>query len=156
MKKLVDFFAVHDMMLFIMIKAISGKLVCGFAAALIISLALFIFSSRSSKRIISSTLEIVEYDLASSFLIINADRDAYQSHLAILLILELIDVALEEGREPEMTLVDESVSVISDNRDQVRERFDRFYSLNADDFIDESSLAAVRFLQSVLYRHGRI
>ena len=139
----VDFFAVHDMMLLVMIKAISGKLVCGFATALIISLALFIFSSRSSKRIISSTLEIVEYDLASSFLIINADRDAYQSNLAILLILELIDVALEEGREPEMTLVDESVSVISDNRDQVRERFDRFYSLNADYLIDESSLAVV-------------
>ena len=121
-----------------MCNTICSKLVLGFSVILLLSLGGFVLFSHSSGGIIDATLEVAERDLPSTALIINADRDAYQSNLAILLALKLIDSALDQGRAVEAGILDESIATISENRDQVGERFDRFFKLNSSAMMDDT------------------
>ena len=114
-----------------MCTSICSKLALGFSVILILSLSGFVLLSRSSRRIFNAALEVADRDLPSVALIINADRDAYQSNLSISLALELVEDSLEQGLDVEREILDEYSTVISENRDQVRERFDAFYQLNS-------------------------
>ena len=114
-----------------MCTSICSKLALGFSVILILSLSGFVLLSRSSQRILNAALEVADRDLPSVALIINADRDAYQSNLSISLALELVEDSLEQGLDVEREILDEYITVILENRDQVRERFDAFYQLNS-------------------------
>ena len=114
-----------------MCTSICSKLALGFSFILILSLSGFVSLSRSSRRILNAALEVADRDLPSVALIINADRDAYQSNLSISLALELVEDNLEQGLDVEREILDEYITVILENRDQVRERFDAFYQLNS-------------------------
>ena len=113
-----------------MCNSISSKLILGFSVILTLSLSGFVLFSHSSERILDSTLEIAERDIPCTALILNADRDAYQSNLGILLALELVEDNLEQGLNIEQAALDEYIAVILENRNQVRERFDAFCHLN--------------------------
>ena len=125
--------AIHGFLCYVrhMCTSICSKLALGFSVILIFSLSGFVLLSRSSRRILNAALEVADRDLPSVALIINADRDAYQSNLSISLALELVEDSLEQGLDVEREILDEYITVILENRDQVRERFDAFYQLNS-------------------------
>ena len=116
--------------------AIRGKLFLGFTVVVLLCLSALWFATHSWNRLIRDALSIVEYELPGVALILNADRDAYQSNLGISFALEEVLDAVEENRTLDPAIIEESVATISDNRDQVRERFDQFVELFPDGIDD--------------------
>ena len=109
--------------------AIRGKLFFGFAVVISLGLSSLWIAVHSSNRLLRDALSIVERELPGVALIINADRDAYQSNLGISFALEEVLNAVEANRTLEPAVIEEAVATISDNRDQVRQRFDQFVEL---------------------------
>ena len=109
--------------------AIRGKLFFGFAVVISLGLSALWIAVHSSNRLLRDALSIVERELPGVALIINADRDAYQSNLGISFALEEVLDAVEANRTLEPAVIEEAVATISDNRDQVRQRFDQFVEL---------------------------
>ena len=83
-------------LLYSMQLAIRGKLFLGFSVVVLLCLSALWFATHSWNRLIRDALSIVEYELPGVALILNADRDAYQSNLGISFALEEVLEAVEE------------------------------------------------------------
>ena len=115
---------------------IKEKIVFCFAAVFILGLGGMALSIHNANKAIRYALEIVSEELPGTALILNADRDAYQSNLAVLQTLEAINMALDAEKIIQRSMIDKASETIAENRDQVRERFDKFTALFPDDAKD--------------------
>ena len=115
---------------------IKEKIVFCFAAVFILGLGGMALSIHNANRAIRYALEIVSEELPGTALILNADRDAYQSNLAVLQTLEALNMALDAEKIIQRSMIDKAGETIAENRDQVRERFDKFTALFPDDAKD--------------------
>lgn len=122
---------------------IRHKLLLGLTVVLILGLGGLALSVRNTNLVLRDTLEIAEHDLPGIALIINADRDAYQSNLGIALALEAIGSALDADRQVTALFLDDAVATISDNRDQVLQRFNQFVDLFPDSTDDPTFASAL-------------
>ena len=115
---------------------IKEKIVFCFAAVFILGLGGMALSIHNANKAIRYALEIVSEELPGTALILNADRDSYQSNLAVLQTLEAINMALDAEKVIQRSMIDKAAETITENRDQVRERFDKFTALFPDDAKD--------------------
>ena len=122
---------------------IKGKIAFGFTVVFVLGLGGLGLSIHNSNNIIRDTLAIISRELPGTALIINADRDAYQSNLAISQILTNIDMTLDKGEPVQRSRIDEAVETIRENNEQVRDRFDAFLELFPDSAGDADFARAV-------------
>ena len=122
---------------------VKGKIVFGFTAVFIFGLGGLLLSLYNENKAIRYVLEIVSQELPGTALILNADRDAYQSNLAVSQTLEALNMTLDAEKIIQKSMFDKAVETIAENRDQVRERFDKFTAIFPEDAEDAAYTAAV-------------
>jgi len=110
--------------------SIKNKIISSFLVLIVISLISSIFVSVNIKSINHNVKDLSEKDFAGITFLLEADRDSYQSNLALLQIMnsnnqEVIDKKIKKG--------------VNNNIEQVRQRFDKFKNLLYSEMIDKQS-----------------
>ena len=109
---------------------IKNKIIGSFLVLILISLVSSVFVSFNIKDIKSNVGKLSSKDFAGITFLLEADRDSYQSNLALLQIMNIGD------EEKINKKIDKGVS---DNLKQVRQRFDKFKKLLYNDMRDKES-----------------
>lgn len=101
--------------------SIRFKTIVGLTLFVIILLGLTFVAFTNTTNLMNNARSIYEVRMASSTILLEADRDGYQSYLA------LVQLAKEAAKENSNTsIINDLIDGVTSNRSQVKERFDIF------------------------------